>query len=85
MPTGDNQTITYQRLCDRVLKLENDNILLKEQVSVLTAEIANLKQSTVSNTIKIQHFSDTFISETARLKSNIEVIEQLDGIDKIKE
>jgi hypothetical protein len=46
MNTGDNssqnQTITYQCLCDCVLKLENDNILLKERVSKLTAEIANL-------------------------------------------
>ena len=54
-------------------------IILTYQIGTLTAEFINLKQSTES-------FSDTFISETAMLKSNIEaVIEQLVGLDEIKD
>lgn len=71
------------KLCDRVVKLEADNILLRDQIGTMSAELTNLKLSIESN---IQHFSDTFISETAMLKSNIEaVIEQLVGLDKIKD
>ena len=71
------------KLCDRVVRLEADNIVLKDQIGTLSAELTNLKLSTESN---IQHFSDTFISETTMLKSNIEaVIEQLVGLDKMKD
>ena len=57
------------KLCDRVVKLEADNIILRDQIGTLTAELTNLKQS-------IESFSDTFIEE---------VIEQLVGLDKIKD
>ena len=84
--SSQNQTLVYQRLCDRVFKLETDNTLLREWGAELTAKIANLKQSTESNTLSIQHFSDTFISETIGLKSSLEAItEQLEGLEKIKE
>ena len=56
------------KLCDRVIKLEADNIILRDQIGTLMVELTNLKQSTESN---IKHFSDTFISETTMLKSNI--------------
>ncbi len=86
MTTGDscpplNQPLTYQRLCDRVNKLGDDNTLLREQVDALTVEILELKLVIELNTSHIKRFSDTFIPETASLKSNLEsVIEQLDGL-----
>ena len=55
------------KLHDRVVKLEANNIILRDQIGILTTELTNLKQSTES-------FSDTFISEIAMLKSNIEAV-----------
>ena len=34
------------KLCDRVVKLEANNILLRDQIGILTTELTNLKQST---------------------------------------
>ena len=79
-------SITYQRLCDRLFKLESDNAQLREQVSSLAITISKLQCATSSNTTPFQCFSDTFACETAGLQANISsIISQLEGLDTIKE
>ena len=75
--------ITYQRLCDRISKLESDNLLLKEQVASLSAELLT---ATTSISARFQSFSDTFTTNTAGLQTSIRsVISQLEELDSIKE
>ena len=84
--TQSHQSITYQRLCDRISKLESDNIQLREQVSSLSITISELRCATTSNADQFQRFSDTFTNETAGLQTNISsIIAQLEGLDAIKE
>ena len=85
--SGSGQrTLTYQRLCDKVTKLDVDNLYLKEQIISLNGTISELRTTTTSNLPLIQRFSDTFTSETTNLQANIHsIIEQLEGIDTIKE
>ncbi len=85
--TQSQQINTYQRtLCDRIPKLESDNVQLREQISSLSITISELKGATTSNTSRFHCFSDTFAKETAGLQANISsIITQLEGLDAIKE
>ena len=73
-------------MCDRIAKLESDNVQLREQVSSLSITISKLKCATTSNTAWFQCFSDTFANEIAGLQTSISsIIAQLEGLDAIKE